>query len=127
MPKHAAQIALAHKAAKLAEDDRAEARIPADPPSLTNEPAPKGKRRRKANPARGPPVSAEWMPSGEMRLLSKGEILELTSISYVTLWEWMRAGRFPRAVAVGGRNMWHAHEVEAWMRALPRRRLKGDV
>jgi len=38
----------------------------------------------------------------------------------------MRAGTFPRSRIVGGRSMWRSDEIDAWMAALPIRRLKGD-
>jgi len=38
----------------------------------------------------------------------------------------MRAGTFPRSRAVGERIFWLESEVEAWIRKLPNRPLKGD-
>ena len=71
-------------------------------------------------PARGP-------PSLMLRLLTKPEVLLIAGgVSYPTLWSWMRAGRFPRSRVVGGKSMWRSDEVQAWLDALPVRRLKGD-
>jgi predicted DNA-binding transcriptional regulator AlpA len=70
--------------------------------------------------ARGP-------PSLPLRLLTKPEVLFIAgNVSYVTLWSWMRAGTFPRSRVVGGKSMWRSDEVQAWLNALPLRKLKGD-
>lgn len=61
-----------------------------------------------------------------VRLLTKREVLVITSVSYVSLWTWMREGKFPRARTVGGRSMWVSTEIEAWLNELPVRKLKGD-
>jgi hypothetical protein len=42
-------------------------------------------------------------------------------------WNWKRAGKFPRSREVGDRAMWLASEIDAWIHALPVRRLKGDA
>lgn len=60
------------------------------------------------------------------RLISKGEVLGRTGLSYPTLWQWMREGKFPRSRDVGGRAMWLASDIEKWILSLPLRRLKGD-
>jgi predicted DNA-binding transcriptional regulator AlpA len=76
--------------------------------------------RRRVPPARGP-------PSLILRLLTKPEVLLIAGgVSYPTLWSWMRAGTFPRSRVVGGKSMWRSDEVQAWLDALPVRRLKGD-
>ena len=61
-----------------------------------------------------------------IRLLSKVEVLDRVGVSYPTIWQWMRAGTFPRSRALGASTVWIAAEVEAWMAALPKRQLKGD-
>jgi predicted DNA-binding transcriptional regulator AlpA len=61
-----------------------------------------------------------------LRLLTKREILDLTGVSFVTIWTWMRAGKFPRSREVGGRSMWFSTEVDDWLNGLPVRKLKGD-
>jgi predicted DNA-binding transcriptional regulator AlpA len=58
--------------------------------------------------------------------MAKPEVLALTSLTYPTLWLWMREGRFPRARQVGGKTMWLSTDIDAWLAALPTRRLKGD-
>jgi predicted DNA-binding transcriptional regulator AlpA len=69
--------------------------------------------------ARAPPPLAE-------RLLQKREVLAITGLSYPTIWGWMRLGKFPRSRIVGGKSMWLASEVQAWVAGLPVRPLKGD-
>jgi predicted DNA-binding transcriptional regulator AlpA len=67
--------------------------------------------------ARAPPV----------RLLDKNDILEITNVTFPTIWAWMRAGTFPRSRVVGGKSMWLSSEIEQWLAALPVRPLKGDT
>ena len=61
-----------------------------------------------------------------VRLLSKGEVLDRVGVSYPCLWSWMREEKFPRSRKLGGKAAWIESEVEAWINALPVRRLKGD-
>ena len=61
------------------------------------------------------------------RLLSKREVLGVVGVSYPTLWSMMRANTFPRSRKVGSRSMWVSTEIDEWMAALPRCRLKGDA
>jgi predicted DNA-binding transcriptional regulator AlpA len=72
--------------------------------------------RQYAHGARGPPV----------RLLDKHEVLAIANVSYVTLWSWMRVGKFPRSRIVGGKSMWRSDEIQNWLDGLPLRPLKGD-
>jgi predicted DNA-binding transcriptional regulator AlpA len=60
------------------------------------------------------------------RLVSKGELLERLGLSFPTIWTMMRKGTFPRARVVGGKSCWLSSEIDAWVAALPLRRLKGD-
>jgi predicted DNA-binding transcriptional regulator AlpA len=81
----------------------------------------KPERVRAADRAQGPP-----------RLMSKPEVLAIVGVSYPTLWEWMRKGRFPRARVLGGfptkdgKSAWLSSEIDEWLAGLPVRRLKGD-
>ena len=61
------------------------------------------------------------------RLLTKNQVLARIGVTFPTVWAWMRAGDFPRAVVVGNKSMWHEQEINAWITALPRRALKGDA
>jgi prophage regulatory protein len=61
------------------------------------------------------------------RLLSRYEVMSRVGVTYPTIWEWMKAGKFPRSCVLGPAKVaWLESEVEAWIAALPRRRLKGD-
>jgi predicted DNA-binding transcriptional regulator AlpA len=60
-------------------------------------------------------------------LLSRHEIVALSGFTYPWLWQMMRAGKFPRSRIVGGKSMWLASEIDAWLAALPIRPLKGDT
>jgi predicted DNA-binding transcriptional regulator AlpA len=75
--------------------------------------------RKHAHGARAPPV----------RLLGKGEILQITGVTFPTIWAWMRGkgGTFPRSRIVGGKSMWRSDEIDAWLAGLPLRPLKGDA
>jgi predicted DNA-binding transcriptional regulator AlpA len=85
----------------------------------------------RAAPAREklPPAAPERVgeAQGPPRLIPKAEVLVVAGCTYPTLWKMMREGNFPRSRAVGGKSMWLSTEVDAWMAALPLRRLKGDV
>ena len=61
-----------------------------------------------------------------VRLMAKSEVLSIVGCTYTTLWQMMRRGAFPRSRIVGGKSMWLSTEVEAWLAALPVRKLKGD-
>ena len=60
----------------------------------------------------------------DLQLLTRQEIMALTGLSYPTIWAWTQDGRFPRALKVGGKNMWRATEIDAWLASLERRELK---
>lgn len=72
-----------------------------------------------------PDEKAQAPPTGE-RLLSKAEVCRIVGATFPTIWAWQRGGRFPRSRSVGGKSMWLSSEIDAWMQALPVRRLKGD-
>jgi predicted DNA-binding transcriptional regulator AlpA len=48
----------------------------------------------------------------DARLISRGEVIGRTGLSYPTIWQWMREGKFPRSRDVGGRAMWLASDIE---------------
>jgi prophage regulatory protein len=75
-------------------------------------------------------MSAKKKSHAVPRLLSKPEVMDLTGLSYPTIWAWMRAGKFPRSRDVGGRIAWLESELAAWITDLPvkqLKRLKGDA
>ena len=61
------------------------------------------------------------------QLLSRHQIVALTGFTYPWIWQKMQRGQFPRGRIVGGKTMWLASEVEAWLAGLPLRPLKGDA
>jgi predicted DNA-binding transcriptional regulator AlpA len=63
---------------------------------------------------------------GPLHLINKAEVVKRVGVCYVTLWDWMQKGAFPRGRAVGGQTMWLEHEVESWIMQQPIRRIKGD-
>jgi prophage regulatory protein len=60
------------------------------------------------------------------RFIFRSELTDIVGVSYVTIWNWMRAGTFPRGRDIGGRTAWIESEVAAWIASRPIRRLKGD-
>jgi predicted DNA-binding transcriptional regulator AlpA len=64
------------------------------------------------------------------RLLNKAEVLAIVGVTFPTLWDWQRKGKFPRARFVGGsssKSVWLSSEIDAWLAKLPIRKLKGDA
>jgi predicted DNA-binding transcriptional regulator AlpA len=61
------------------------------------------------------------------RLLSKGDVMDKVGLSYPSIWKLMREGAFPRSVVIGGKTLWHEHEIDEYIARLPRRRLKGET
>lgn len=54
-------------------------------------------------------------------ILHMTEVLAMIRLSRTTLYRMCRDGEFPQAVQIGRRRKaWHRHEVEEWMRNLPR-------
>ena len=78
-----------------------------------------------------PDIIMESAPStadllGDRALLSKKEVVALVGVTYPSIWNWMREGRFPRSVHCGGRTFWRRDEIIRWIDELPQRPLKGD-
>ena len=57
-------------------------------------------------------------------LLDKHEITAITGTSFVTVWDWMRKGKFPPGITVVGKTKWRASEIADWLGNLPLARLK---
>jgi predicted DNA-binding transcriptional regulator AlpA len=71
---------------------------------------------KKATPATATPI----------KFLTREEVLALIGVSYVTLWTWIRDGKFPPARELVGdakrnRIVWIESEVQAWMASRPKR------
>jgi predicted DNA-binding transcriptional regulator AlpA len=61
-------------------------------------------------------------------MLRKSEVLRIAGdVSFPTIWQWMRDGKFPRSRVVGGQSMWLSSEIDEWLSNLPIRRIKGDA
>src|SRR5689334_16848584 len=122
----AAQVAPAKKAAKLKADSAT-----GKPPPWLNATAKARRAARKAEREREQHdqlhVRSSRAPPGVPRLLDRHQVCEICGVTYQIIWRRMRSGTFPRSRIVGGRSMWLSDEVEAWLRALPVRPLKGDA
>jgi predicted DNA-binding transcriptional regulator AlpA len=67
----------------------------------------------------------------QLQFYSKADVVRMIRVSYVTLWNWMKVGAFPRSRKVGtgkanSKVMWLKHEVDAWMLSRPWTTLQGD-
>jgi prophage regulatory protein len=58
--------------------------------------------------------------AGKLVFLSKAQVLAKIPVTSVTLWQWVRAGKFPRPrVLSQNKTVWIEQEVDQWMRARP--------
>jgi predicted DNA-binding transcriptional regulator AlpA len=53
------------------------------------------------------------------RLLNKKQVLERVGVSYVSIWKWMRDGKFPQSRLVGRQIFWLESEIAAWIANRP--------
>ena len=54
------------------------------------------------------------------RLLREAEVTALVALSRSTVWNMVRANRFPQPVRAGPRaTRWRASDVETWIESLP--------
>jgi predicted DNA-binding transcriptional regulator AlpA len=64
-------------------------------------------------------------------LFTKSEVLDLLKISHVSLYFWIRQGKFPNGIAIGdgkhGSIRWIKREVYDWIANRPIRIPKGGV
>jgi predicted DNA-binding transcriptional regulator AlpA len=75
---------------------------------------------------RAPQATSDKTTPDELRLISKADVLRRIGVSYPTIWNWMRAGNFPRSRNLGGKSAWIESEVTAWIRNCPVNKLKGE-
>ena len=88
----------------------------------------KSAERKAAKQAKRIATRTAHLPEGMPHLLDKHQICAIANLSFPTIWAKMRAGTFPRGrVSGSGKSFWLSTEIEAWMTALPTRRLKGDA
>jgi predicted DNA-binding transcriptional regulator AlpA len=69
-----------------------------------------------SNTASQPPPLVRWV--------FKPEVLEITGLSYVTLWQMMREDRFPQSYDIGGKVAWRETDIAEWNATRPVRKLK---
>jgi prophage regulatory protein len=67
------------------------------------------------------------------RLLKKREVTILVGVDPVTLWRWIRAGKFPKPRTIGATNdkdgtlRWLETDIQEWITALPERNYGGEA
>ena len=55
------------------------------------------------------------------RIIRKQELIQITGLSYATLWRRERAGDFPQRLRLGPHAVgWRLDEIEDWMASRPR-------
>ena len=51
-----------------------------------------------------------------VRMLRRREVEARTGLARSTIYDWIRAGRFPRPVSLGSRTVrWQEHDIEQWI------------
>jgi predicted DNA-binding transcriptional regulator AlpA len=58
------------------------------------------------------------------RLISKAEVCDRVGRTFVTIWQWMRDGKFPMARDCGGKPAWLESEIDKWIETRPVREYK---
>ena len=49
-------------------------------------------------------------------LLSKAQVIEITSLSHTTIWRMMKNGTFPKSVKASmGRVAWRKSDIDNWL------------
>lgn len=61
-----------------------------------------------------------------IQLLTRLEVIDRVKLTYPTILNWMRVGKFPRSRAVGGRVAWVESEIDDWITNLPVAYVKTD-
>lgn len=72
-----------------------------------------------------PAPNAAISPGKPSRFVFKPEVLERTGVTYVSIWKWMREGRFPLSREVGGKVAWLENDIDAWIATRPVRNYKS--
>lgn len=70
-------------------------------------------------PARSGPVMGNFKSKVEAaRMLRRREVEARTGLARSTIYDWMRAGRFPRPVSLGSRAVrWREQDIDQWIAA----------
>lgn len=64
----------------------------------------------------GGPYVTNKAPTRDLRILRKAQVLEMTGLSYSTVWRLEKAGQFPARRQLGAKSVgWIAKEVENWI------------
>lgn len=71
------------------------------------------------------PAQPATITSKPSRFVFKPDVLERTGVTYVSIWKWMRDGRFPLSREVGGKVAWLESEIDTWIASRPVRRYKA--
>ena len=54
------------------------------------------------------------------QILRIGDVMQAVGLSRVTIWRWVRDGKFPAPIRLGSRHIgWRSEEVQAWIDARP--------
>ena len=79
--------------------------------------------KKSAKPTKTPPREEPALDTPQVRLISKVEVMDRVGLTFPTIWQWMREGRFPlsREVA-GGKALWLESEINEWILSRPVRR-----
>ena len=48
-------------------------------------------------------------------LLSTRDVKKVAPVSSMSIWRWVRDGKFPQPLKLGSRNFWRRDEIEAWL------------
>lgn len=49
------------------------------------------------------------------KLLRTRDVCDYLSVHYVTLWRWIKDGRFPQPIKLGARLAWTQADVDQWL------------
>jgi prophage regulatory protein len=61
------------------------------------------------------------------KILERAEVCAKVRLTFPAIWARMLEGTFPRPVELGKRKVaWLEEEIDAWIKAQPRRKYKGD-
>lgn len=58
------------------------------------------------------------------KLIFKAQVMDLIGMSFPTIWNWMRSGKFPPAREIGGKICWYEAEVVDWINSRPIKQYK---
>ena len=58
-------------------------------------------------------------PEQEERRVRLGEVLRRVGVGRTTLYDWIRAGKFPAPIKLGRSSFWRESAMRSWFDALP--------